>query len=64
MKQHTLAAGTVVKINGIPFRLTQDTIVEGHASNVIEPTYYVRHPDDSYSVAEPQPTRAQCAERS
>ena len=24
--------------------------------NTIKPTYYTRHPDDTYSVADPQPT--------
>lgn len=24
----------------------------------MEPTYYVRHPDDTYSVAKPQPSAA------
>lgn len=27
----------------------------------IQPTYYVRHPDGSYSIAQPQPTPEQIA---
>lgn len=31
--------------------------VSARAAAAIQPTYYVRHPDDTYSVADPQPQR-------
>lgn len=34
MEQVTLPAGTIVKVNGLPFRLPQDTVVEGRAENL------------------------------
>lgn len=34
MEQVTLPAGTIVKVNGMPFRLPQDTVVEGRGANL------------------------------
>lgn len=34
MNQITLPAGTIVKINGMPFKLLEDTKVEGKAENL------------------------------
>lgn len=33
-EQIILKAGTIVKLGGFPFRLVNDTVVEGHAANL------------------------------
>jgi hypothetical protein len=44
MKQFTIAAGSVIHIQGIPFHLVHDTTFEGHPANVA----MVTQPDPDY----------------
>jgi len=53
--EYILRAGLVCRRNGAVFELEHDMIVRGHETPIPVPTYFVGHPDGTFSPADPQP---------